>query len=217
MKKIISNFLWLALLVFLPSCYQDSAIKEIYSFNEVDFNTIQPDTLVIFDVDDTLIQPKDAYLTNEHTPQGQAFEKKLLKKYPEIKNWDYLASIMLQQAELPLIEPCIIPIINALKKRNIPVIACTSMNTGPYGILPTMEQWRYEQLKSLGFEGSYADKIIHFDSFTRKPVFYKGILATDLALKGPPLGAFLNAMQLRPKKIIMFDDIRLFNFSARRM
>ena len=86
------------------------------------------------------------------------------------------------------------------------MIVCTGMNTGPYGSLPSLEEWRYSHLKSLGFQGSYGDLIFSLPNFKRNPVFYKGVLATDLESKGPVLGAFLDQVGLKPHKIVMFDD-----------
>lgn len=186
--------------------YKSSAIQSIRSFGEVDFNAIKSKTLVIFDVDETLIQPTDIYVMNENSPHGEAFKKRLVAANPEIKNWDEIATILLLQAERPLIEPSVIDKINAIKRRGVDVIALTAMNTGPWAELPSMEHWRYEQLKSLGFEGSFESTEFKLKSFKKKPVFYKGILATDTEPKGLVLGEFLDTMHLHPKVIIMFDD-----------
>lgn len=185
---------------------QTQTIEPIHSFNEVDFSAIELDSLVIFDVDETLTQPTDTYLINEHSPQAKAFKKRLFQQHPEVKDWNVLASIMLLEAPRPLIEPMIVKKIQELKTRGIPVIACTGINTGPYGSLQSLEEWRYNHLKSLGFQGSYGDLIFKVKGLERNPVFYKGILATDLALKGPVLGAFLDQVKLNPHKIVMFDD-----------
>lgn len=181
-------------------------IEPIHSFNEVDFSTIQADTLVVFDVDETLTQPTDTYLINEHTPQAEAFKKKLFQQHPEVKDWNGLASIMLQEAPRPLIEPMVVQKIKELETRNILIIVCTGMNTGPYGSLPSLEEWRYNSLKSLGFQGSYETLVFKVIGFNRYPVFYKGVLSTDLEVKGPVLGAFLDEVKLKPHKIVMFDD-----------
>ncbi len=188
--------------------FLEKSITTIHSFNDVNFDTFTKNDLVVFDVDETLIQPKDAFVLNEQTPQADAFRKKLLEKYPTVtsKEWEDIGSILLLQAERPLLEPSVIKKIDALQKRGVPVIACTGMNTGALGLVPSMEAWRYNHLKSLGFEGSFNNAVLTFNAFKRKPVFYHGILATDTELKGPVIGAFLDAMQLHPKKIIMFDD-----------
>lgn len=198
---ILSAFFGIWLLTYIAR-----PIQTIHSFSVVNFNSIGTDTLVVFDVDETLIQPTDTYSINEHTPQGEKFRKKLLLKHPEIKNWDIYADISLREVQRPLVEPMIIQKISQLQARGVRVIACTFMNTGKYGPLEKMEAWRYEHLKSLGFQGSFSDLIIDVPLTNRKPVFYKGVLATDTLLKGPVIMAFLDAIQYVPKKIIMFDD-----------
>lgn len=210
-KKVICRAaipIILVWVLYLPSCGILSSIKVIYSYEDVDFDAITPDTLVVFDVDETLIQPEDMYLihTEMLDTQGKRFHAKMLQKYPHVKDWLRLHSIVTQQSPRRLIEPDVIRLIKWLQGRGVLVIACTAMNTGAYGVLPTMEQWRYEHLKSLGFEGSYSDFTFSFNAGDKHPVFYKGILATDGGPKGPALGMLLDALQLTFKKIIMFDD-----------
>src|SRR5688500_11436253 len=94
----IKGILLLFLAISLGACEQKNqvpVIQPIHSFNEVDFSSFEPNTLVIFDVDETLIRPIDTYLLNEHTPQGEAFRKQLIQQHPEVKDWDTLSSIML--------------------------------------------------------------------------------------------------------------------------
>jgi hypothetical protein len=193
---------------------QQYIITPISSFSQVDFDPIDPDTLVIFDVDQTLIQPIDMYPASENSPQAEQFRNYLVKIYPNV-DWIKITSIMLSQAKRPLIEPMIIDEIKKLQARQVRVIACTSMNTGPYGILSSMQEWRYNHLKSLGFEGSFSNVVINFDQFDHKPVFYKGMFATDTIPKGLAIDAFLDAIDLHPKKIIFFDDDSSYQDSVR--
>ncbi len=175
-------------------------------FNEFNFKSIKSGTLVIFDVDETLIQPVDTYLMNEYTSDAKKLKKGLFQRYPEVKDWNDLASIMLLEAHRPLLEPMIIQKIQELKRRNIIVIACTGINIGSLGRVHSLEEWRYTQLKSLGFEGSYGNLVLKLSGFKRNPGFYRGVLSTDLELKGPVIGEFLDQIGLRPQKIVMFDD-----------
>lgn len=213
MKKNYINHINILFLLFIAwplcACQPQKKIQDvevIHSFNEVNFNAIESDTMVIFDVDETLTQPTDTYLINEHSPQAAAFKKKLFLHHLDVKDWDALASIMLQEAPRPLVEPIVVQKIKELKARHILIIACTSMNTGPYGGVSSLEEWRYSHLKSLEFQGSYENFIFKVNRFNRNPVFYKGILSTDLELKGPVLGTFLDQIKLKPHKIVMFDD-----------
>ncbi|AIL12643.1 hypothetical protein IM40_02460 [Candidatus Paracaedimonas acanthamoebae] len=194
--------------LLITACEQKyvKQIEPIQSFSSIDFSSIKPESLVIFDVDETLIQPEDTFLINEHTPQGKDFIQKLIQTYPIMKSDNHIASIMLQEAQRPLLEPSVIHHINKLKNRGVFVIACTAMNTGPYGIHSSLEEWRYNHLKFLGFEGTFSNTLFPISYLERKPIFYKGLLATDLQSKGPIVGKFIDVMKLKLKDIIMIDD-----------
>lgn len=203
-KKVL---IW-CISLLVSACEQKYIMKieTIQSFESIDFSSINPESLVIFDVDETLIQPVDTFLINEHTTQGKNFRQKLIQTYPTMKSDNHIASIMLQEAQRPLLEPNVIHHISKLKNRGVFVIACTAMNTGSYGIHSSLEEWRYNHLKSLGFEGSFSNTKFPIFYLERKPIFYKGLLATDLQPKGPIVGKFIDAMNLKPKDIIMIDD-----------
>ncbi|MBA3814803.1 MAG: hypothetical protein H0X26_10060 [Alphaproteobacteria bacterium] len=178
MKKRYIHFIKSIFLLFIifaiypcQSQKQSQSIESIHSFSKVDFSTIEPSTLVIFDVDETLTQPTDTYLINEHSPQAEAFKKKLFGQHPEIKDWNALASIMLQEAPRPLIEPIVVQKFKELEAQKIPMIVCTGMNMGPYGSLSSLEEWRYEHLKSFGFQGSYEDLVFKINGHTTRHFF----------------------------------------------
>jgi hypothetical protein len=61
-------------------------------------------------------------------------------------------------------------------------------------------------LKSLGFEGSFSSHDFALQGFKKHPIFYKGVLSTDLEQKGPVIGAFLDKISFKPEKIVMIDD-----------
>ena len=206
--KLLKSTLLVAMTLLLSSCqqYQIQPIDPIHSFHEVGFASIEPGTLVIFDVDETLIQPVDTYLINEHTQMAKDFKKGFFQNHPEVKNWDELGEIMLVEAKRPLLEPMISNEVRDLKNRGIVVIACTGMNTGAYGKIKSLEEWRYSHLKSLGFEASIGNLVFTLKGFKGTPGFYKGILSTDLEPKGLVLGAVFDRIGLHPQKVVMIDD-----------
>ena len=208
-KKIIaliaSSILGITCFIFYSFTKCHSQILEIHSFNQVNFYAIAADTLVIFDVDETLIKPVDNYVLNEHTSEVKEFRQRTFTKFPK-EEQDLFHGIMLNEAARPLIESYIIDKINNLKDLGITVIACTAMKTGKKATFNRFEVWRYNQLKSVGFEGSFNNLDFELQGFKSKPVFYRGILAVDQETKGSVIGAFLDHMHLHPKKIIMFDD-----------
>lgn len=66
----------------------------------IDFTAaIDPDVLVIFDVDDVLFHPVDAILQTQHAKMGQFFENNIDKKYPK-NEADDLYSIIWQQRNI---------------------------------------------------------------------------------------------------------------------
>jgi hypothetical protein len=211
------TFLLFALLAGCAANNQTITIKSIQSYDQVNFENItDPATVVLFDVDETLIQPEDTYLINEHSERGLKFRQSLIQKHPEISKMHDIGGIILDQAARPLIEKEVINKISTLKKNNINVFAITAMNTGEYSNIGRMERWRYEHLKKLGFEGTYQNDDFYLQGFKRKPVFYKSIIATDLEDKGEVLMAVLDKINLRPRKIIMFDDTLEFLYSVEK-
>lgn len=185
----------------------NQAITTIDSYAKVNFVVIPDDALVIFDVDETLIQPQDRYVMHEHSQQAKKLQQELMRDYEGSGiDWVYLQSLVVEQAKRPLIEPLVIPAIDALKARGIPVIACTYMNTGPLGVIDLLERWRYDQLQAVGFVGSYQDRVFAIPFPRGHPVFYRGIIASDLQEKGPVLGAWLDSMDFHPSVIIVFED-----------
>jgi hypothetical protein len=208
------------LFILLAACTVSNptnTIKNIQSYDQVNFEYItDPATVVLFDVDETLIQPEDTYLVNEHSERGIKFRQSLIKKHPEIMKMHDIGGIILAQAARPLIEKDVINKISILKKNNINIFAITAMNTGKYSNIGRMEKWRYEHLKKMGFEGSYQNDDFYLPGFKRKPVFYKSIIATDLEEKGEVLMVTLDKINLRPQKIIMFDDSLEFLYSVEK-
>lgn len=207
-KIVVAACSIIGLATFFIISTQHRSVTTINSFTEVNFDHYDKDTLVLIDVDETLIQPVDAVLINQHNPKQKQFRKKLKEKYNLVdqKAADYRARLVLEQAKRPLIEPIIISIVKELQSRNVSVIAFTGMNTGKKDTL-LMEQWRYEHLSSLGFHGSWEERIQYFEPIHgKKPVFYKGVLCTGLFDKGPVFKTFLETFNVAPKKVVFFDD-----------
>jgi hypothetical protein len=192
--------------VSLTSCiYWHESIVSVNSYNEIDFAAIDEKTLVIFDVDETLIQPDDAYVMHEFGSDTKQLQHEFKQRYPH-NHWIHFESLITEQASRSLIEPEIIQIIRQLQEKGITVIACTYMKSGPYGHIKALEEWRYNHLKHIGFIGAYENLIVRFSSNNAHPLFYRGILITDAQEKGPVLGAWLDAMHIHPPEIIVFDD-----------
>lgn len=95
MKSLIfSSCYWRAIIflfiLLVTGCdlQQIPKIRSITSFEEVNFKEIPHESLVLFDVDETLIQPVDTYLINKLSDIGKTFKQKLVLNNPDIKDWD---------------------------------------------------------------------------------------------------------------------------------
>lgn len=169
------------------------------------------ETLVVFDIDNTLYTPKDLLLR----PCGVDFFKQLIYQYAgkiSSEQLRYLSSIMISQRSVDLIDPNFPVIIKELQSNDIKTIALTAMQTGPYGQIESMEDWRYEELKKLDIDFRNAfPKFPHiiFEEMNTAyglPVFKHGILASSRHTKGDVLVAFLKQIHWHPKKVIFIDD-----------
>lgn len=183
-------------------------VKELTSYADLDIQPFAcPGTLVLFDVDETIITMPDQL---EFT---LPFRLRVLWHFPQFiytQNWEWVYSKLWQQAQFMLVEPIVVPLINELKLRGCIVLGLTSMESGSYGAIANMPEWRFNTLADFGIEfsqqfGSYT--FTNLASYrTNYPVLYKGILCTNQQPKGDVLRAFLDQTGLRPDKIIFFED-----------
>jgi hypothetical protein len=113
-----------------------------------------------------------------------------------------------------LVEESTPALIRDLQARGIPTIALTACRTGKYGIVPSVERWRIEGLRSQGIDFSLAYPEIPRTVFAQWesesprgiPVFEEGCLCTGSVPKGEVLKAFLQKYDLHPTRIIFIDD-----------
>lgn len=171
-----------------------------------------PDDLVAFDVDETLIIERDLFLR----PCGKKCVKRMLQMnadhYDEEMH-DLLVSRMIQQRKVDLVDEKVTALIRKLQNRGVRVIALTAMRTGPMGEIPCMQEWRFNELQSLGidFQEAYPEiETVEFSEFSgsRPPHYMKGILCSSRFPKGEVLVAFLEKIEQHPKSVIFIDNSR---------
>ena len=174
------------------------------------FNHVQKlphDTVILLDVDDTLITPVSR--TFRSTSKGDV--KNLIdeikankKEYPD---FDAIISSWRLQRQVRLTDPAWPQVLETLKKTYL-VYGLTQMNTGKFGEIPSVEQWRYEELKALGLTFSDVPEALKtpktVESQKELPVFYQGIMMTGSASKAETLQSF--SQDLRGSTIVMVDD-----------
>lgn len=174
---------------------------------ESEIERLDEETLMVFDVDWTLIVPQDKSLRFR---EFWSLAKAKTIHLPD--GGEHCESLVLLQSKSELIDQKVLDIISALKNKNVKVIALTAMRTGKWGHIPSMVDWRIQHLATLGIDFSpsapYADEIA-FTEFHRhgySPVFKQGIIASGRYPKGEVLAAFLRRIDWKPKKVIFIDD-----------
>lgn len=194
---------------------------EIVEINRIDeasdkLSRVSPSSLVLFDVDYTLLFPQDAIMQ----PCGEALRKKYRKEIldetsntpPQKYTPDDLFSRVWLAQKNGLVEDQLPSVIADLQKRSIKVMGLTAAVGEKFGVIPSGADWRIEELRRcrISFAPAFPDQaVLTFPSLTTKsyiPLFKGGILFSALAPKGAVLESFLQAIQWKPEEVVFFDD-----------
>ena len=192
------------------SCEQFQKIEHYREVQKV-FDSCDKQTLITFDVDDTLITARDS-MANIEVPMW--FKICVAFRYPSLvfsrSTFEWFVSIIFQQTEHFVFDPDIVRYIQQLREQGCTVVALTSMDSGAFGVIKNMPKWRADMLHSFGIDlrGQFQDAtFITLPKYHEGyPCLYKGILCANQEPKGQVLGAFLDYYQLKPARIISFDD-----------
>jgi len=170
-------------------------------------------TLVIFDVDDVVMEPRDQILQSPYRNSLEPLYQDLEKRFPE-EEVKKLGSIIYLSRQNKLVDLKLLPLFKLIEEKKAPFIFLTNSWVGPFGKIPSLEDWRITELKRLGIPLSQA--FLATQAFTFKalpsqdpqrfPLFKEGILFTCEVEKGKVLGAFLNQISFQPHQIIFIDD-----------
>lgn len=211
---IMLRIMLISFLCFFSFSFHLSAkiIEAIYLEQiQESFHQLDDQSLVIWDVDHTLIFPSDSVLR----PGNEAIAKELRQLYIGEKSrekWIKIISQVLSKASYQCVDPQLPSLIASLHKKNIPTMAFTAMRTGSYGIIHSMENWRINQLKCLGIDFSHffpqhSELTWQEPAFKYgHPTFKAGILCSDHLPKGPVLKTFLKFIHLKPTQVVFIDD-----------
>ena len=156
------------------------------------------DSVIFFDIDDTIITP--ASKTFRSAPHNQLIDdikknKDQYHNYHEIvSNWRLQRKVMLLDQNWP----------NALAalKEKFPVYGLTKMDAGKFGNIKSMEQWRYQELKSLKVEFSENHDIPH--ESREHGAFDHGIFYTGAFSKSKTLEQYVSYFPVQT--IVLIDD-----------
>ena len=200
--------LGLILAIMLDLAY--AVIIPTYSVNSSTMDTllekVGENSLVLINVDDTIITPKSLmfhYNSPYRTFVGEL--ESLQKSQPNIH--ELIASLILQR-QVMLIESDWPRFINKLKSKGALVFGFTRLNTVTARI-KDFDEWQYKQLESLAIEFTgeiNKQEMFKFDGKNKEsPIFYKGIIFTTYVSKEETLRQFLSITRIAPRNIIVFE------------
>lgn len=170
---------------------------------EKEAGRLDGDSLVLFDVDATLIVPNDAILK----PIGKNLFKQLIANHTDR---DLFREIRMQ-AQHALVDNRSISLVQKLQQDGIPVIAFTAAPSKVRGV-DQPGVWRVDELQKYGFDFSPAFPNLNFLELPKNsnqqhfPLFKSGVLYSSFHPKGDILIMFLQQLGLEPKKVIFVDD-----------
>lgn len=219
MKKMLFVFFALCISLNINLTQLSAQIIEaptLDSFEEA-LKELDANSLVLLDVDDTLLMPKDCILQSNAERYVLQYSKDAYletnKNAP--KN---IPALIWAKMQYETVNPKLVDIVQDLQIKNIKTIAFTNAPIGPHDSIPSMEDWRIEHLKQNQFDFSSAFPdfpLLPFDLntgiFARfktpAPVLFKlGVLYANGQHKGPVLKAFLKVINCKPSIIFFLDD-----------
>lgn len=197
---------WIYCFVFLfvtPAYAGEILITSAFEDIEEATNKLSIHSLVLFDVDGTLIVPNDAILK----PKGKNLFKQLITGHV---NRDLFREIRLK-APHSLVDSRLNALVQKLQAKKIPVLAFTA---APAKINDTEQpgDWRVNELYRFGFDfqSTFPNSVVldfpknsDLNSF---PMFKSGVLFSSFHPKGEVLLMFLELIKLNPDKVIFIDD-----------
>lgn len=164
-------------------------------------NNIPTNALIFLDVDDTIMTPKS--ITFRKPPFNQIIDRIKVNK-SDYDNFEEIVSNWRLQRKVMLIDEEWSNLINNLKE-NYQIYGLTQMNAGQFGNIPSMQEWRYNELKELGIEFSDNKELAIYNTAKKDDaVFYKGIFITGDHSKSGTLSKF--SQDLLVSFIVFIDD-----------
>lgn len=214
MKRIFKLILSIILLITNIS-FAEIITTNNFKIIEKHIQLADIDTLLVFDVDDVLLQPKDLLLKSKYEHDFKTMYKQIEVQTDKTQSEKLFSFIMLQRQVEP-VDQKIVKLINEAQKKGTKVLALTFCSTGALGTITSLEDWRSQELKLLGYNFDQSWNNLSKKTFKQLPTiesnkfvaFQQGIVFTGGASKADALQIFLNYAEIKPKKILFIDDKR---------
>lgn len=194
-------------------------IQKIDAYSEIQavFDQCNGKDLITFDVDDTLTTANDVLVcaNSDEIPFWFKFSLGLRnlgtfykKETRELAVRRFLGANF-QHVERFVFDKDIVRLIGQVQQKSL-VVGLTWMGSGAIGGIQSLPEWRVNTLKDVGIEFRPNLPDMSFNKLPEKhhgyPCLYQGILFTNYIDKGLVLAAFLDHYQVKPERIISFDD-----------
>lgn len=190
-------------------------IEKFEALNEY-LDHVGKDTLVILDVDYTLLQPFNPAFQQGNFHLNPELIKECMKSIPDSMKSVFTTSIAIS-GEGQLLEEKTPSIVKAFKQKGARILIISGILTGQLPHIPNLMDWRISHLKKLGIETSTFgfDQAYQFQDLSshqgEHPEIKEGVILTngDQIKKHQVLEAFFKKIKWQPKKVIFVDDSHL--------
>lgn len=186
---------------FLLFSFGYAEIIQIQSINQCQ-EYIQPEMLLIFDIDNTIMEPVQllgsdqwlSYQIQQNLKHGMSEQESVMVG---LVQWTAVQN----QTKVKLVEPVTAEFISRYQKRGWKVMALTTRGL-------EMASRTIDQLKSIGIDFAESSPMHQEVVFHDIPgcIYRSGILFSSGSSKGNLLLRFLQQNKLQPKKIFFVDD-----------
>lgn len=190
-------------------------VTDLESFKK-ELTTLDKQSLVIFDVDETLITPRDPFFRG--IPNLPANCQNILQNFGELdfflqdevlKYWKEIwIGKICSKMQFQLVDTEFPYIIQQLQQHAIKTMALTALISKSFGIIPNVADWRIKQLLEfdIDFGHSFPHPILIVNLQNNDLTFKQGILFTTPIPKGEALLGLLKNLGWVPTKIVFIDD-----------
>src|SRR3989338_4510622 len=166
--------------------------------------TLKPGDWLVVDVDNTLIMPADD-IFKSNSPDKNFIDNLKKQNPPNLKanlsKWRLKRKVQLVENGWP-------EILKIAKAKEVFVYALTQMDTGAYGAIASIENWRADELEKMDLIFSnYAKANVEILLPGKHcATIYKGIMFTGAYKKPETLAAFIAKHSTTPQHIVFVDD-----------
>jgi Protein of unknown function (DUF2608) len=198
----MKRFLLLICLSLATVCYLHGEIIETKNFKEIT-NHIRPETLVIVDIDDTLLVPvqtlgTDVWFLSRLEHHFQMKKDRILAKDTALAEWEGIRHL----TNVKIVEEGTDEIIREMQKNNSVIMGLTTQGL-------TLAVRTVTQLKSLSIDLSKtapASQDVYFINGQDGVLYREGVLFTSGTSKGEALIKFLDGINYHPKHVVFIND-----------